>query len=93
MSRRTSKPAEPAIDRSHVVEDETRSGEHVRIIGGEGVVLGGVYRVRCHATNTKTGAEWVELSEVGHSKEFRAVRPDRTRPATKTELRNRGISV
>lgn len=91
--RRSKAPATPSIDRSHIAEDESRTGEFVRIIGDEGVVLGGVYKIRCHALNTNTGTEWLELTEVGHTREFRAVRPERTRPATRSELRNRGISV
>lgn len=93
MARRLSKPATPSIDRSHVVEDTDRAGEHVRIVGDAGMVLSGVYRIRCHALNTNTGAEWLEMSEVGGSREFRAVRPEKTRPATRAELRSRGIHV
>lgn len=92
MSRRSKTPATPSIDRSHVVEDTDRAGELVRIVGDCGVALSGVFRIRCHALNTNTGAEWLEIYEVGGSKEFRAVRPEKTRPATKAELRNRGIN-
>lgn len=93
MARRSKAPAAPSIDRAHIVEDTARAGELVRIVGDAGMVISGVYRVRCHALNTRTGGEWIELSEVGGSREFRAVRPDRTRPATRAELRNRGIST
>jgi hypothetical protein len=92
MSRRKSVPAVASIDRSHIVEETERAGELVRILGDMGTVISGIYRVRCHAMNTKTETEWVEMQEVGGSKEFRAVRPERTRPATKAELRNRGMS-
>lgn len=92
MSRRTKAPAVASIDRSHIAEDTERAGDLVRIIGDMGVALAGIFRVRCHAMNTKTGGEWLELTEVGGSKEFRAVRPNRTRPATRAELRNRGMA-
>ena len=92
MSRRRNVPATPSIERSHITEDTARAGELVRIIGDMGVALAGIFRVRCHARNTRTETEWLEMNEVGGSKEFRAVRPERTRPASKSELRNRGIS-
>jgi hypothetical protein len=91
--RKVSKPAVPAINRDHIVEDVSRAGEYVRIIGDFGVALSGVFKVRCHALNTRTGNEWLEMTEVSGSKEFRAVRPERTRPASKSELRSRSIST
>ncbi|MGH7485839.1 MAG: hypothetical protein ACREMY_09600 [bacterium] len=92
MIKRRNAYAAPSINRDHIVEDGSRAGELVRIIGTEGVVLSGIFCVRLHAYNTNTGSEWVEMREVGGSKEFRAVRPNRIRPATKSELRNRGIA-
>jgi hypothetical protein len=92
VSRRSKAPAVASIDRSHIVEETERAGELVRIIGEAGVALAGIFRVRCHVLNTRTETSWLEMNEVGGSKEFRAVRPERTRPATRAELRNRGIS-
>lgn len=95
MIRRQSAPIEPAIDRSHIVTDYDRAGEYVRVVGDAGVSLGGVYRIQCHAMNTETGTEWLEMfgpktfSQSGgaDSGQFHACRPDRVRPATPGEIR------
>ena len=93
MSRRKiATPCQPSIDRSHIVEDTVRSGEYVRVLGDFGVSLAGLYRIRCHALNTQTGTEWLELTDL-RTRAFHAYRPEKTRPATKAEIRRVGLTV
>ncbi len=82
MTRRKPKPALPARDLSHLVTDLARAGEYVGIKGEAGV-----YKLLAEVLNTANGAEWVELigGPSGH-KQFRAVRPDRIRRATKRQV-------
>lgn len=73
MARRKAvPPAAPAIDRSHIVEDDARRGEIVRLEGRRGT-----FRIVLEALNTVTETEWVELyGPIGNDRQFTAVRPD-----------------
>lgn len=73
MRKRKEVKAVPAIDRSHIVEDDSRAGEIVGIEGRRGA-----FRIAREAMNVKTETEWVELwGPLGGSRQFTAVRPDR----------------
>lgn len=82
MARRKSVPAEPAIDRSHIVEDDGRAGEVVGIEGRRGA-----FRILREAMNVELGVEWVELFGPLSKGDgaFTAVRPERI-----TKRRKRG---
>lgn len=82
MARRKKVAPEPAIDRSHIIEDIGRRGEVVGIEGRRGA-----FRILCEAMNVERDVEWVELfgplSKGDGS--FTAVRPNRL-----TKRRKRG---
>ena len=67
-------PVEPAIDRSHIVEDVGRAGEIVGIEGRRGA-----FRILREAMTPKTETDWVELLGpiTKGDGQFCAVRPDR----------------
>lgn len=79
MARRRKITAEPAIDRSHIVEDNERAGEKVKVRG-----LRGSFIIIREALNTETETEWVEVWSP--EKQFRAFRPEdiRTLPKRRT---------
>jgi hypothetical protein len=82
VTRRKPKPALPAIDRSHIVEDLQRMGELVGIAGEVGV-----YKVLAEVENTRTGRRWVEMigGPAGH-KQYRAVLPENVRRVTRRQV-------
>lgn len=69
--KRTFAPVNP-IDRSHIVEDDSRKGLQARVRGERGV-----FTIIRDAMNVKTETEWVELWSPEH--QFRGVRPERVK--------------
>jgi hypothetical protein len=94
MSRRriAVKASKPSIERSHIIEDLSPSGTYVRVLGEFGTALAGIYRIRCYATNLRTGQEWLEMTDL-KTHAFHAYRVAQTRPATKSEIRRAGLTV